>query len=300
MPKTPPKKKNSPAPKKPAPTAAITPAPPPLPSVTPLIGVSVEKGLLIAVMTRPEDAELSDFRMAIDKPYYRILNAPAARCRAAHTLIRDEKAAVDRKMYLAFIPAPARAVIEGGVPCGAKVGKESVFFSVPTEQFAKIDREKLRKILYVLQKLFEEILPQVLPEKHALLEELAPLIVARQRREKWQRIQEEVKRHLEAKEPQKALDVLSPHVFTTEPMAEAEKLFGDMLFAAYRSKTQATNGTEAEPPAPELVALRTEQLMLEYAISRLAPAAKNVARVEPPAAPTIRALPKPQRRERSR
>jgi hypothetical protein len=83
-------------------------------------------------------------------------------------------------------------------------------------------------------------------------------------------------------------------------MAEAEKLFGDMLFAAYRSKTQATNGTEAEPPAPKLIALRTEQLMLEYAISRLAPAAKAVVRVEPPVAPTIRALPKPQRRERSR
>jgi hypothetical protein len=229
-------------------------------TIAPLIGISLDKGLLIAVMTDPDDAELTDFRMAIDRPFFKMLAAPAARCRVSHTTIRDEKAGVDRKAYLAFIPVPAKAVIDGVIPCGAKVGKDPVFFTVSTEQFGKMDRDKLRKILFVLHPLFEAVLPQVLPAKHDLLTEFAPITAARRRNERWQRIKAEVKTHLEAKAPEKALGVLEPLVFTKQPFAEAEKLLGEMLYAAKRP--------EREEPA-ELKALRIERLMLEFTLSRL-------------------------------
>lgn len=248
-------------------TAQTTALAKPLPAITPLIGISIERGLLIAVMTQPDDPELTDFRMAIDRPFFKMLSAPAARCRASHAVIKDEKAGVDRKSYVAFIPAPARAVIEGAIPCGAKVGKEPMFFTVQTEQFAKMDREKLRKILYVLHPQFEAVLPQVLPAKHPLLVELAPITAARRRQEKWQRIQAEVKRLLEAKQPKKAVDLLVPLALTKQPMPEAEKLLGELLWLAKRAKNGESEAVDNDEPA-ELKALRIEQLMLEFTLSR--------------------------------
>jgi len=243
----------------------------PMPVITPLIGIGIDKGLLIAVMTQPDDADLTDFRMAIDRPYYKMLSAPASRCRASHAVVKDEKAGVDRKTYVAFIPAPAKAVIEGAIPCGAKVGKDPLFFSVQTEPLAKMDREKLRKILFVLHPQFEAVLPQVLPAKHPLLLELAPITASRRRQEKWQKIQAEVKRLLEAKQVKKALDLLVPLALTKQPMPEAEKLLGEMLWLAKRGHNGSANGAaheEEEVPA-EIKALRTEQLMFEFALSRV-------------------------------
>lgn len=258
-------------------TVAVEPVARPLPNISPLIGISFDRGLLIAVMTDPQDAELTDFRMAIDRPFFKMLAAPAARCRASHATLRDERAGVDRKSYVAFIPAPAKAVIEGAIPCGAKVGKDPVFFTVPTEQLAKMDRDKLRKVLFVLHPQFEVVLPQVVPAKHELLTELAPITVARRRNEKWQRIQAEVKAHLEAKAPKKALAVLEPLVFTKQPFAEAEKLLGELLYAAKRPKRPEGETEPPEEESAELKALRIEQLMLEFALARLSRAPRSTS-----------------------
>jgi len=255
----------------------------PLPVVTPLIGISFDKGLLIAVMTQPEEALLTDFRMAVDKPYYRMLTAPKPKCHSNNQVTRDEKAGVDRRAYVAFIPAPARAVIEGQVPCGAKVGKESVYFSVPVEQLSRIDTEKLRKVLYVLLSQFEVVLPLALPPEHPLREQLAPLIEAKHRRAHWQKVQDKVSEHLKAKEYEKSLDLLVPLAFASKPLLEAEKLLGDLLYAAYRAKIDGPDAASEPDSQPvELVTLRKEQLLLELALSRLAPTPEKNAAAPPP------------------
>jgi len=288
--------------------AAAAPVPKARPTVTPLVGLSLDKGLLIAVMTGTDDADLADFRMAIDRPFFKMLPAPAARCRSSHAVIRDQKAGVDRKSYVAFIPAPAHAVIEGPIPCGARFGKESLFFTVPTELYDKIDREKLRKILYVLHPQFEAVLPHVLPEKHPLRVEFASITATRKRNEMWQAVQAQVKGHLEAKEPAKALAVLEPLVFSQQPLVEAEKLLGELLYAAKRPKRTEGDDSEAmEEESAEIKALRTEQLLLEFTVSRLTrsekPAADkpsapkaNTPPKAAPAAPVRRAIPTPKRR----
>jgi hypothetical protein len=265
----------------------------PLPVVTPLIGISFDKGLLIAVMTQPEEALLTDFRMAVDKPYYRMLTAPKPKCHSNNQVTRDQNAGVDRRAYVAFIPAPARAVIEGQVPCGAKVGKESVYFSVPVEQLSRIDTEKLRKVLYVLLSQFEVVLPLALPPEHPLREQLAPLIEAKHRRAHWQKVQDKVSEHLKAKEYEKSLDLLVPLAFSSRPLPEAEKLLGDLLYAAYRAKTEGAEAASAPDSQPvELVALRKEQLLLELALSRLSPAPeKEVATPLPKATKKSVAVP---------
>jgi len=305
MPKKP---KKIPVKRRPAVAAAPLPAAPkPRPTVTPLIGISIEKGLLIAVMTGTDDADLADFRMAIDRPFFKMLSAPAARCRSSHAIIRDQKAEVDRKSYVAFIPAPAGAVIEGPIPCGARVGKESIFFTVPTEPYAKIDREKLRKILYVLHPQFEAVLPQVVPEKHPIRVEFASITAAKRRNEKWQAVQAEVRKHLEAKEPAKALAVLEPLVFSQQPLVEAEKLLGELLYAAKRPKSADRSGEPSEEEPAEVKALRREQLLLEFTVSRLTRSEKPAADKTPaskantppkatPAAPVRRGIPTPKRR----
>ena len=285
--------------------AAAAPVPKARPTVTPLVGLSLDKGLLISVMTGTDDADLADFRMAIDRPFFKMLPAPAAKCRSSHAVIRDQKAGLDRKSYVAFIPAPAHAVIEGPIPCGARFGKESLFFTVPTEPYAKIDREKLRKILYVLHPQFEAVLPHVLPEKHPLRVEFAAITAARKRNEAWQAVQAQVKTHLEAKEPAKALAVLEPLVFSQQPLVEAEKLLGELLYAAKRPKRTEGDAEVAEEESAEIKALRMEQLLLEFTVSRLtrsekpadkAPAPKANASPKATPAPVRRAIPTPKRR----
>ena len=280
--------------------AAAAPVPKARPTVTPLVGLSLDKGLLIAVMTGTDDADLADFRMAIDRPFFKMLPAPAARCRSSHAVIRDQKAGVDRKSYVAFIPAPAHAVIEGPIPCGARFGKESLFFTVPTELYDKIDREKLRKILYVLHPQFEAVLPHVLPEKHPLRVEFASITATRKRNEMWQAVQAQVKGHLEAKEPAKALAVLEPLVFSQQPLVEAEKLLGELLYAAKRPKRTEGDDSEAmEEESAEIKALRTEQLLLEFTVSRLTRSEKPADKAPAPKAtpaPVRRAIPTPKRR----
>ena len=273
-------------------------ADPPRPTVEALIGIAADGGLLIALMTSAKDGILTDFRIVPHRPSYELLPSVGALCRSSHAIIRDQRAGMDRRAYVAFIPL-SDAIVERQVSFGALHKKEPLFFTAPVESYAETDRVRLRKILYVLHPQFEAVLPHVLPEKHPLRVEFAAITAARKRNEMWQAVQAQVKTHLEAKEPAKALAVLEPLVFSQQPLLEAEKLLGELLYAAKRPKRTEGDAEVAEEESAEVKALRMEQLLLEFTVSRLTRSEKPADKAPAPKAtpaPVRRAIPTPKRR----
>ena len=123
------------------------------PTVSPLIGISIERGVFLVVSTATTDGLLSEFRLPSEKPYSRVLAADSKRCQMAYSVIKDEKSGEPRRVYVAFVPTPPKAVVSGVTHGAAKHLKTTLFFNISVERFESMDRNTLRKLLFVLHAL---------------------------------------------------------------------------------------------------------------------------------------------------
>jgi hypothetical protein len=250
--------------KKPSKTRAIknvsfeTVAPP---TVSPLIGISIERGVFLVVSTAASDGLLSEFRLASEKPYSRVIAADSKRCQIAYSIIKDEKSGEPRRVYVAFVPTPPKAVVSGVTHSAAKHLKNTLFFNVSVEKFESMDRNTLRKLLFVLHEPFEKVLAAVAPESSAIRQEHQLIGAARQKQLSWKATLEQVRTHLANKEGKQAVALLEPLVFSRAPQLEAEKLLGDMLIAA----TGKTTDEVVEP----VKNMQREKLLLGHVIRRV-------------------------------
>jgi hypothetical protein len=234
------------------------------PQITPLIGISLDRGVFLIVSTPLAAGPLLDFRLASEKPFSRVIPADAKRCRLATAEITDEKSGEPRRVYVAFVPTPPKALVSGMTHSCAKHGKESLFFDIKVDPLDAIDRQTLRKLLLVLNEPFGHVLDAVLPDPSALRDEYRLISEARKKQLGWKLTLQKVKTHLANKEAPAALGLLEPLVYTKNLQPEAEKLLGDLLLAAAKKTTE---------DSPAITALTRERLLLEHAIRRLAKAA---------------------------
>ncbi len=251
--------------KKPSKTRAIknvspeTNAPP---TVSPLIGISIERGVFLVVSTAATDGLLSEFRLASEKPYSRVIAADSKRCQMAYSIIKDEKSGEPRRVYVGFVPTPPKAVVSGVTHGAAKHLKSTLFFNVSVERFESIDRNTLRKLLFVLHEPFESVLASVTPESSAIRQEHQLIGAARQKQLSWKATLERVKTHLANKESRQALALLEPLVFGRAPQLEAERLLGEVLLA---TKGETVNGVTGL-----LREMRREEQLLAHFIRLIA------------------------------
>jgi hypothetical protein len=231
------------------------------PTVSPLIGISIERGVFLVVSTAATDGLLSEFRLASEKPYSRVMAADSKRCQMAFSVIKDEKSGEPRRVYVAFVPTPPKAVVSGATHSAAKHLKNTLFFNIPVERFEAIDRNTLRKLLFVLHEPFEKVLAAVAPETSAIRQEHQLIGAARKKQLSWKATLEQVKTHLANKEGKQALGLLEPLVFNRTPQLEAERVMGDMLSRAVGDSSDHLSGSRRN--------LRSEKLLLEYCIRRL-------------------------------
>jgi len=239
------------------------------PTVSPLIGISIERGVFLVVSTAATDGLLSEFRLASEKPYSRVIAADSKRCQMAFSVIKDEKSGEPRQVYVAFVPTPPKAVVSGVTHSAAKHLKSTLFFNISVERFESMDRNTLRKLLFVLHEPFEKVLASFAPESSAIRQEHQLIGAARQKQLSWKATLEQVKTHLANKEGKQALGLLEPLVFNRAPQLEAEKLLGDMLLAA----TGKTSDELGEP----LKLMQREKLLLEHAIRRIGKSTSETA-----------------------
>jgi hypothetical protein len=255
----------------------LTAVTPPAVDVTPkgLLALSTEYGVFVAMTTPLESAMLADFRLAAKDPFPRVIAASAKRCRVSVGEWRDDKAGTTERLYVAFIPTPPGAMVEGTVLYGAKVGRAQLFASTPTQRYAQIEAEKQKKILYLLQPRLIEIASDCLPEAHPLMEELGRVTVLRREQEAWAAVQETIRGHLERKDGRAAVRELEPLVFTAAPKPAAEKLLSEILL---KSNAAVSDAVSTEAP---LAALKSESLMLSYLLGRLSRKADREALPSP-------------------
>jgi hypothetical protein len=246
----------------PTPKRRLAPTPPPLPTVKPILGISVERGVFLMVSTAATDGELSEFRLATEKPFSRTVPADAKRCRMGSTLIKDDAAGSPRRIYVAFVPTPAKVVVSGVTHGCAKHQKQVIYFNFNVERFETFDRDVLRKLLFALHDPFEEVLAAVLPAAASIREEHKRVSGQRERQLRWQSILAQVKEHLENKESAQALALLEPLVFSTAPRPEAEKLLAEILLTATQSRTDGASDALKE--------LQRQKLLMEHLTRRLA------------------------------
>lgn len=230
-------------------------------TVSPLIGISIERGVLLVVSTAATDGLLSEFRLASETPYSRVIAANRKRCQMAYSIIKDEKSEELRRVYVAFVPTPPKVAVSGVTHSAAKHLKSTLFFNVSVERFDSFDRNTLRKLLFVLYEPFESVLASVTPESSAIRQEHQLIRAARRTQLSWKATLEQLKTHLANQESKQALALLEPLVFSRAPQLEAEKLLGDILIAATGKTTD-----EAVEPVKNM---RREKLLLEYAIRRV-------------------------------
>jgi hypothetical protein len=234
------------------------------PQITPLIGISLDRGVFLIVSTPLAAGPLVDFRLASEKPFSRVIPADTQRCRLATAEITDEKSGEPRRVYVAFVPTPTKALVSGMTHSCAKHGSESLFFNIKVDRLDTIHRQTLRKLLLVLHEPFGHVLDAVLPDPSALRDEHRLIGEARKKQLGWNSTLQKVKTHLANKEAPAALGLLEPLVYAKNPQPEAEKLLGDLLLAAAK---------KTRDDSPAITALKRERLLLEHAIRRLAKAA---------------------------
>jgi hypothetical protein len=232
----------------------------PPPQITPLIGISLDRGVFLIVSTPLATGPLVDFRLASEQPFSRVIAADAKRCHVATTDITDDKSGEPRRVYVAFVPTPSKAIVSGLIHACGKHLKDHVFFNIKIDRFDAIDQSTLRKLLFVLHEPFEKILEAISPECTSLRDEHARIGAVRKRQLSWKITLDKVKKHLNDKEASLALALLEPLVYAPSPQAEAEKLLGDMLLAA----AQKTAGESTV-----MQSLERERLLLEHALRRL-------------------------------
>jgi hypothetical protein len=232
-----------------------------MPTVSPLIGISIERGVFLVVSTAATDGLLSEFRLASEKPYSRVIAADSKRCQMAYSIIKDEKSGEPRRIYVAFVPTPPKAVVSGVTHGAAKHLKTTLFFNISIERFESMDRNTLRKLLFVLHEPFEKVLVSVAPETSPIRQEHQLIGAARKKQLSWKATLEQVKTHLDKKEGKKALGLLEPLVFTRNPLLEAEKLLSEILVSAAITKGNGIVGP--------LGSMRMESLMLSYLVKCL-------------------------------
>jgi hypothetical protein len=238
-----------------------------------LIGISLERGVFFIVSTPLAAGPLIDFRLASEKPFSRVIAADAKRCHVATTDIKDDKSGEPRRVYVAFVPTPSKAIVSGLTHACGKHLKDQVFFNIKIERIDAIDQPTLQKLLFVLHEPFEKVLEAISPECTSLRDEHARIGAVRKRQRSWRTTLDQVKKHLNDKEASLALALLEPLVYAPSPQAEAEKLLGDMLLAA----AQKTAGESAA-----MQSLTRERLLLEHALSRILKSPSNKAiSVEP-------------------
>jgi hypothetical protein len=236
------------------------------PQITPLIGISLDRGVFLIVSTPLAAGPLVDFRLASEKPFSRVIAADAKRCHVATTEIKDDKSGEPRQVYVAFVPTPPKALVSGTTHSCAKHGKESLFFDIKVDPLDAIDRQTLRKLLFVLHEPFGVVLEAGTPESSSLRDEHRLIGEARKKQLGWKATLQKVKTHLANKETAAALGLLEPLVYAKNPQPEAEKLLGDLLLTAAKKTTD---------DSPAITALTRERLLLEHAIRRLAKAAPS-------------------------
>jgi hypothetical protein len=178
------------------------------------------------------------------------------------TLIKDDAAGSPRRIYVAFVPTPAKAVVSGVTHGCAKHQKQVIYFNFNVERFETFDRDVLRKLLFALHDPFEEVLAAVLPAAASIREEHKRVSGQRERQLRWQSILAQVKEHLENKESAQALALLEPLVFSTAPRPEAEKLLAEILLTATQSRTDGASDALKE--------LQRQKLLMEHLTRRLA------------------------------
>jgi hypothetical protein len=236
--------------------------PPPIPTVTPILGISVERGVFLVISTAATDGELSEVRLATEKPFSRVLAADSKRCRMASMLIKDDNSTQPKRVYVAFVPTPPTAVVAGVIHGCAKHQKQALFFNIKVERYESLDRQTLRKLLFILSEPFAEVMAAVLPESAPIREEHRLISGARERQLSWKATFEQVKTHLENKEAPRALALIEPLVFSKAPRPEAEKLLAEMLVAATPNKVENASDAFKE--------FQRQKLLLEHLIRRLA------------------------------
>lgn len=236
--------------------------------VKPIVGLSTELGVLVAVSTDPKAPELGDFRLAVKEPYPRAVSAAKSKCRVARAVIHDPTANAEVAVYLAFIPVPSRTAVVGNVFYRTKPAKgPEVFFSTGTQVVEKVESQQLAKILLVLEKAFEQILPEVFAPDHFLSKTFADLVERRNAVEFWKATQAKVEELLKANQGKEALAVLEPLVYQKTPHAQAEKLLGDLLWRAYMKE-------KPEQSVPEATRqFTTERLLFQYLLKVAGPSA---------------------------
>ncbi len=248
-----------------APTTALALKGPP-PAPTPIIAISVEGGVLVALFTSMDTPEPTEIRLASEKPFPQVIAAPARKCHQASAVFRDEKAGVERRATVAFIPTPKGARPDGAVHYRAKREKNENYFNVPTQLLESMDRDQLTKLLYVLNTPFKTVVGAALLPAHPLATEIARLEKLRASADAWNKVQAQVRERLEAKDLAGAFSLLEPLVFSRTPLPAAEKLLGEMLRKA--SAKRDDTAAETEEPSPAVEALSTARLLLEYALAR--------------------------------
>lgn len=260
MKKTPRKPLKPKAPRTGTTLATVVPANP-----TPIIALSLEQGTLIAMFTPPESPEPTEVRFAIDKPFNKVISAPARKCHQASAMFRDEKAGSDRRATLAFIPTPKGTRPEGAVFYRAKLGKHESFFSATTQRLESLERDKLGKLIFVLVTQFKAVVAAALPSTHELSNEVTRIEKLRAAADEWNRVQGLVRKKLEDKDAEGALALLEPLVYCKTPLPAAEKLLGEMLLKARKKGEEPVE--EGETSAT-VEALMTARLLLEYGLAR--------------------------------
>jgi hypothetical protein len=238
------------------------------PQITPLIGISLDRGVFLIVSMPLAAGPLVDLRLASEKPFSRVIAADAKRCQVATTDIKDDKSGEPRRVYVAFVPTPSKAIVSGLTHACGKHLKDNIFFNIKIERFDAIDQSTLRKLLFVLHEPFEKVLAAISPECTSLRDEHARIGAVRKRQLSWKRTLDQVKKHLNDKEASLALALLEPLVYAPSPQAEAEKVLGDMLLAA--AQKTARESTVIQP-------LERERLLLEHALRRIVKSPANKA-----------------------
>jgi hypothetical protein len=234
----------------------------------PIVGLSTELGVLVAVSTDPKVSELGDFRLAVKEPYPRAVSAARSKCRVARAVIRDPAANAEIAVYVAFIPVPSRTAVVGNVFYRTKLANGAeVFFTAGTQAVEKVESQQLAKILLVLEKAFEQILPEVFAPDHFLSKTFAALVEKRNAVELWKASQAKVEEFLKANQGKEALAVLEPLVYQKTPHAQAEKLLGDLLWRAYMKDKPE------QPTAEATRQFTTERLLFQYLLKVAGPSA---------------------------
>ena len=235
-------------------------------AVTGIVGLSTEEGVFLIAATEQGKEELFDFRLAVKEPFPRAVNVGAAKCVRASAVVADTSTQPARQLHLSFISVPSGLQVEGNHLYRARTEKkQEVFFSVPTQKYQSFEADKLTRVLAVLSDGFKELMPRILGKDHELTQKLMVILQKKAEIEFWNATQQKVKDLLQAGQPERALGVLEPLVFSVQPHQQAEKLLGDLLYSFAKKPEGSADGISQSA----LKQLATETLMVQWLLKKV-------------------------------